>query len=224
MQNVVTYIVVVGTTNPSMQLVPGMTANVRIVTDQRDGVLKVPNAALRWRPAGVASAKDEPAPVAQGPGPGGGDPQARRQRLIDELKLDAGQVARLDEIFAEQRSRFMEIREMPEAERRPRMERSRADARQRINAMLNAEQQKRYAEIVATETGRAGAVGGSGRVFVLAGRSAAGGPHPHRAHRRQHHRGRLRRARRGPGGDRGHAAARAEAPPRPAGNAPRLPF
>ncbi len=52
-QNVVTYIVVVGTKNPTLTLVPGMTANVRIVADQRTNVLKVPNAALRWRPAGT---------------------------------------------------------------------------------------------------------------------------------------------------------------------------
>jgi HlyD family secretion protein len=223
-QNVVTYIVVVGTTNPAMQLVPGMTANVRIVTDQRDGVLKVPNAALRWRPAGVASAKDEPAPVAQGPGPNGGDPQARRQRLIDELKLDAGQVARLDEILAEQRSRFMEIREMPEAERRPRMERSRADARQRINAMLSAEQQKRYAEIVAAETGRTGAVGGSGRVFVLAG----GAPQEVRirtgltdGNTTELVSGELAEGQEVIVGTQQPAGGGA---PRPAGNAPRLPF
>jgi HlyD family secretion protein len=131
-------------------------------------VLKVPNAALRWRPVGVANAKDEVAPVATGPGPGSGpgDLQGRRQRLVEELQLDAGQVARLDEIFVEQRSRFAELRELPEPDRRPRMERIRADVRQRINGMLNTEQQKRYAEIVASETGRASVAGGSGRVFV----------------------------------------------------------
>ena len=37
--------------------------------------------------------------------------------------------------------------------------------RQKINAMLNPEQQKKYAEIVAAETGRSG--GSSGRVYVL---------------------------------------------------------
>lgn len=170
-QNVVTYIVVVGTQNPSLQLVPGMTANVRIVTDQRENVLKVANAALRWRPAGAANLKDD-APAAgptSGAGPGGpADAQARRQRLVDELKLDSGQQARLDEIFAEQRARMAEVRELPEQDRRPRMERVRAEVRQRINGMLNAEQQKKYAEIIAGETGRGGGAGGSGRVYVPA--------------------------------------------------------
>jgi HlyD family secretion protein len=51
--NVVTYVAVVGFSNPDGKLLPGMTANVRIVTDQRADVLKVPNAALRLRIAGV---------------------------------------------------------------------------------------------------------------------------------------------------------------------------
>ncbi|MFH1044495.1 MAG: efflux RND transporter periplasmic adaptor subunit, partial [Pseudomonadota bacterium] len=51
-QNVVTYIVVISAANADLQLLPGMTANVRITTDQRDSVLKLPNAALRFRPAG----------------------------------------------------------------------------------------------------------------------------------------------------------------------------
>jgi HlyD family secretion protein len=54
-QNVVTYDVVVSAPNPELQLLPGMTANVRIVTDRKEDVLKVPNAALRFRPPGMAS-------------------------------------------------------------------------------------------------------------------------------------------------------------------------
>lgn len=169
-QNVVTYTVVVETPNPTLLLVPGMTANVRIIADSRENVLKAPNAALRWRPVGTAAAKDEPAPAMAGGGggggggAGGGDAQARRAKLVADLKLDASQQARLDEIFAESRSKFAELREVPEADRRTRGERLRAEARQKINSMLNADQQKAYAEIVAAETGRVAA--GSGRVYV----------------------------------------------------------
>jgi HlyD family secretion protein len=64
--NVVTYTVVVvfsnGDADPGLQLLPGMTANVRIVTDVRQNALKLPNPALRVRLPGVA----EPA----GPAPG----------------------------------------------------------------------------------------------------------------------------------------------------------
>ena len=55
-QNVVTYDVVVKVANPELKLKPGMTANVSIITAVEKGVLKVPNAALRfkWQPAGVS--------------------------------------------------------------------------------------------------------------------------------------------------------------------------
>lgn len=49
-QNVVTYNVVIGVENKDLRLKPGMTANVSIVVAQRDNVLKVPNAALRFMP------------------------------------------------------------------------------------------------------------------------------------------------------------------------------
>ena len=69
--NVVTYVAVVSFSNSQGNLMPGMTANVRIVTDQREKVLKVPNSALRVRIAGVdAAVGPEGAkvtrPVAQG--------------------------------------------------------------------------------------------------------------------------------------------------------------
>lgn len=53
--NVVTYTVVVSASNPDKALLPGMTANVRIITDRHSDVLKVANAALRFRPQGAPS-------------------------------------------------------------------------------------------------------------------------------------------------------------------------
>ena len=49
-QNVVTYDTVIGVNNADLKLKPGMTANVSIVGAQRDNVLKISNAALRFRP------------------------------------------------------------------------------------------------------------------------------------------------------------------------------
>jgi HlyD family secretion protein len=48
-QNVVTYDAVIDVGNPDLKLRPGMTANASIITAERDGVLKMPNAALRFR-------------------------------------------------------------------------------------------------------------------------------------------------------------------------------
>lgn len=50
-QNVVTYSVMVQADNPDQVLLPGMTANVKIITNRREQVLRVPGAALRFRPA-----------------------------------------------------------------------------------------------------------------------------------------------------------------------------
>lgn len=57
--NVVTYIAVIAFANPDGRLLPGMTANVRVVTEVRDDVLKVPNAALRMRLPGVEPVKTD---------------------------------------------------------------------------------------------------------------------------------------------------------------------
>jgi HlyD family secretion protein len=55
-QNVITYDAVVGVSNPDLKLFPGMTANVKILVNQRPNVLRVPNAALRYHPASEAPA------------------------------------------------------------------------------------------------------------------------------------------------------------------------
>jgi HlyD family secretion protein len=51
-QNVVSYSVVIDSSNPDLALKPGMTANVTIEVARRNDVLRVPAAALRFRPAG----------------------------------------------------------------------------------------------------------------------------------------------------------------------------
>ena len=49
-QNVVTYATVIDVPNPALKLKPGMTANVNIEINKRTDVLRIPNAALRFRP------------------------------------------------------------------------------------------------------------------------------------------------------------------------------
>ena len=64
--NVVTYTVIVKVQNPDGKLLPGMTANVSLILENRDNVLVVPNSAFRFKPT-VAGAQVEVGP----PGPGG---------------------------------------------------------------------------------------------------------------------------------------------------------
>ncbi len=91
-QNVVIYTTIIAVENPRQELLPGMTANLRIETDARDNVLRVPNAALRWRPPGAEpvaahAAGGEPAPRQQEAEPserrGGGGGGGRAMAEID---------------------------------------------------------------------------------------------------------------------------------------------
>src|SRR5688572_9068771 len=84
-QNVVSYTVVISAANPDMALLPGMTANVRVVVEERANGLRVPNAALRWRPAGATDSRapaDAPPPQQAG----GAAVQQFRARIASELK------------------------------------------------------------------------------------------------------------------------------------------
>jgi HlyD family secretion protein len=175
-QNVVTYVAIVSANNERGELLPGMTANVRIVTDTRESVLKAPNAALRFRPAGAAGGADSAAPAAaakaspsEGTSKGGsaGGPQQFRERLIAELKLDADQQQRLEPVFAEARNKFIGLRDLPEEARGRTGSAIRADMRARIEEVLKPEQKAKYAEIAAELAGRSGGSGTRGRLYVL---------------------------------------------------------
>jgi HlyD family secretion protein len=88
-QNVVTYTVVIGFSNPNATLLPGMTANVRIVTDTRENVLKVPNAALRVRIAGIEPAAAGSA-GASAPFDAASAPRVARERGAGEAGAGGG--------------------------------------------------------------------------------------------------------------------------------------
>lgn len=64
--NVVTYTVVVGVDNSDLKLKPGMTASVTFVSDTRDNALKIPTAALRFRPKDADGKKVEAARLEAG--------------------------------------------------------------------------------------------------------------------------------------------------------------
>jgi HlyD family secretion protein len=167
-QNVVSYTVVISARNPDLALLPGMTANVRIVVEHRENALKVPNAALRFRPAGAADEK----PAAEVPQAAGGQAlQQFRQRLLDAVQPDAAQRVRLEEIFADLRQKAAPLREIAdEAERRRRLERLRADMRARIAEILKPEQRAAYEQLLRDYGART--TSATGRVWVPEGRAA----------------------------------------------------
>jgi HlyD family secretion protein len=172
-QNVVTYIGVVRTSNPELELFPGMTANVRVIVDTRDNVLKVPNAALRFRPAGVAPDATSAAPAAGDTAPEdkakgqakGRGAQAFVERLTKELALTPEQRAKVEAIQNETRAKIGEITAEEPGERRRQAERVRAEARPRIMEVLNPEQRVRYEAIAGAGRGRSSGAT-AGRVWT----------------------------------------------------------
>jgi HlyD family secretion protein len=87
-QGVVTYNVVINADNAERLLLPGMTARVDIVAARRDDVLKVANAALRYRPSesaegGKGKGADEPKKAAAASARGERDRAPRVYRLRD---------------------------------------------------------------------------------------------------------------------------------------------
>src|SRR6266487_984661 len=87
-QNVVTYDTVIGVNNPDLKLKPGMTANVSVIVAQKDNVLQIKNAALRYRPPEAASGQmGGPRVVSDGSKtrvPGGAQRGAGRERGTSE--------------------------------------------------------------------------------------------------------------------------------------------
>jgi len=188
-QNVVTYTVVISVDNPGGRLLPGMTANVKLVYAEKPSVLKVPNAALRFRPAGadagpVGSTRGQggapsAGPPAAGQPPrgdvagGGRSPGEMRERLVTGLGLSAEQQKRLDPILADTRQQMMALRGLPEGERQARAATIREATRAKIREILPPEQRAKYEELAGREGRSAGAApafgggGNAGRVWIL---------------------------------------------------------
>src|SRR2546425_4225250 len=188
-QNVVTYTVVISVDNPGGRLLPGMTANVKLVYAEKPSVLKVPNAALRFRPAGadagpVGSTRGQGGVPSAGPpvagqpprgdvAGGGRSPGEMRERLVTGLGLSAEQQKKLDPILADTRQQMMALRDLPEGERQARAATIREATRAQLREILTPEQPAKAEELAGREGRSAGAApgpgggGNPGRVWIL---------------------------------------------------------
>jgi len=164
-QNVVTYTVIVGVDNPSGKLMPGMTANVKLVVAQKPSALKVPNAALRFRPAGVDAAT--PTTAEPGAAASGGTPSTDqlRELLVKGLGLTQEQQKKLEPILRDSREQLRGVQGLPEGEWRWRSRIIREAQRARIRDILTDEQKGRYEQITAAR-GEARS-GTAGRVWII---------------------------------------------------------
>jgi HlyD family secretion protein len=170
-QNVVTYDAVVQVANPDLRLKPGMTANVSFLVAERQDVIKVPTAALRFQPEGAVpdtGSQGGQAPVPQrGGGSGGGRFQEIQQQLAKELSLTPEQQTRLSEVFQKTGRQFRAMREEESEERRQAMRREmQAHSRAQIREMLTPEQRQKY-EALLRARDETQPQARSGRVWVL---------------------------------------------------------
>jgi HlyD family secretion protein len=108
--NVVTYPVVVAVDNSDRSLLPGMTANAEIEVSRRDNVLRVPNSALRFKPADDAADAQAPQQDTRGGGMGEALP-----KLAQSLQLDASQQAAFDAALSAMKQRAESRRAKPPA-------------------------------------------------------------------------------------------------------------
>ncbi len=110
--NVVTYPVVIEVDNRDGVLLPGMTANAEIVVSQKENVLRVPNAALRYKPADDAGPQQAQAAAPRGGGTAMADDL---QALATSLSLSDSQRTALDAAVARMRERMQARQATPAA-------------------------------------------------------------------------------------------------------------
>ncbi len=103
--NVVTYPVVVTVDNSDGTLLPGLTVNAEIEVSRRDDVLKVSNAALRFKPADDATGAGATATAPQPNRQGGSGVIDDLTRTAGTLKLNASQQSAFDAAVAAVRER-----------------------------------------------------------------------------------------------------------------------
>ncbi len=174
--NVVIYTTIIAIENPRRELLPGMTANLRIETDRRDDAIRIPNAALRWRPPAdapvTAAAPDAPAAQRQARGPANGNARNNLTEFVEavktELQLSAEQSKAIDEIVIDMRKGFVSAM-MGEQDQNARRERARAlrkDMDDRIAAVLTESQRPAF-NTIRERLAESGGAAQTGRVFVL---------------------------------------------------------
>ena len=177
-QNVVTYTTIVRVHNADLSLLPGMTANLQILTDERPSALRVPNAALRFKPAGSAASGPAAPPAgaavaasAGGPPRNGRALQELRERLTAEVQPTPEQAAAIERIMADARANFPgRDPGLSDEERRAAFRQLRREMERRIAAALDPERRVKFLDIAAeARPGAPSDNGAPGRAFVLDG-------------------------------------------------------
>jgi len=156
-QNVVTYDVVIQVDNKDLKLKPGMTANVSVQIEHKEGILKLPNAALRFRPEFAKAAlsdgfgkKNEGSQKREATADRGTSGQQWSgklvERLTEGLNLTPEQQSKVEMVLKSSRHEIQEIREKSKPEEAGKKIQSLL--RQKIMGVLTEEQRHKYLELV----------------------------------------------------------------------------
>lgn len=148
LNNVVTYTVVISAANPGQRLLPGMTANMDIITGERSGVLTVPNSALRFRPSPALESRARP--VEDGTGGGRGGPGGGRRggnpmaQMAERLELTPDQQEQAGAIFRQVFGRMAAAAQAGETSDR---EAAQAEITRELQAVFTPEQMTAYRDM-----------------------------------------------------------------------------
>jgi HlyD family secretion protein len=156
LNNVVTYTVVIDADNPLGRLLPGMTANVEIVTGEHKDVVVVPNEALRFQPRGPAQAALARDAWSTGAvlAPAGDRGARLLERLKDQLELGEEEIGKIHTALE---AEFAAIRNAGPPGTAPAQEDVREQVRMRIAKVLRTaltpEKYKKYEELARQRPG-----------------------------------------------------------------------
>jgi len=177
-QNVVTYTVIVTANNAQQLLLPGMTANVNVVLNRREDVLRVPNTALRFRPEnaaaperGAGASQSQNGGASGGPQGGGqrGSQAEQFARLVETLSLTESQQTQAREFGQELRRSLQSVGAAGGG--REEFIKAVREGRQRFNqqlvAILTEEQRVLFAELSAQARNARTQSVREGRIWVL---------------------------------------------------------
>ena len=146
-QNVVTYDVVIQVKNPDLKLRPGMTANASVLVAQKDNILKIPNAALRFRPEFAkrdAGATPKGAEVSPGAPPSQAPSPPSLERLKSELNISPDQQAAISRIIEDTQKMLREARKTSPESASVKAKELATTTRAKIRSVLNEEQRKKF--------------------------------------------------------------------------------
>jgi HlyD family secretion protein len=150
--SVVTYTVIISATNGDRSLLPGMTANVEIVTGKREDVLRLDNAAFRYRPP---TSNDNPfaQPTQSGGSPGGnrgggGNFAEQFRRNLEKMGLPETTIEAINSDLRAQMSGLRSQMQDPDADRDALRQQMSAVRDRVLSRHLDSDQQRQLAMLL----------------------------------------------------------------------------